>query len=101
MFPEKRPPVPAILLVLLSLSRQQRRCDLSSAPEILQRVFQPDTTLLEKSVKLVPGGDAQYTTELRTGDTMDAIGFDCHIFQSLAGRIEAYGNDLTASSSGC
>ena len=26
---------------------------------------------------------------------MGAVSFDCHIFQSLAGGIEAFGNDLT------
>jgi hypothetical protein len=26
---------------------------------------------------------------------MGAVRFDCHIFQSLARRIEAFGNDLT------
>jgi hypothetical protein len=26
---------------------------------------------------------------------MGAVSFDCHIFQSLAGRIEAFGNDPT------
>lgn len=87
-------PPPLSLAALCAVVREQRGGNLAFAPEVPDCVLQPYATAFQKSIQIVARFNTQEPAKLEPGQTMCAVSFHGYVFESLARRIQAFGNDL-------